>query len=277
MFFCAGLWMKARPQFSMNRSLAPPENALSIVTRDQEALKKNFKPEILKSKNWDEVNNYALSAKSLVQASNSSEWFKFSQSSAKDLAACLKKDFCKMERRNDNDSYFDETKTPAHILAGRNLEIMLASLKLNPGLKKNIDGELIRELTESQNEKIQVLALEIYQDFLSGETKVNQLLEIAENYQGNAKARALEKISSQTTPADRIQLLNALEKSFAIDDPNTVISIVEKMKKMNLSQDEIVKVSMNLCRFKDNGSDDPNWKMIKYDMKNLSNLEKICP
>jgi DNA-binding XRE family transcriptional regulator len=68
-----------------------------------------------------------------------------------------------------------------------------------------------------------------------------------------------------------------LEKAFAVDDPNTVISVVEKLKKMNLSQAEMAKVSRNLCHYKENGSDDPNWKMIKYDMGKVRiDLEKIC-
>ncbi|RPJ70674.1 MAG: hypothetical protein EHM20_15270 [Alphaproteobacteria bacterium] len=252
-----------------------------ILANDQAKLEGNLSPSILSDKNWKAVNDYALNVKTLVSKDNAKELFELTQGSVKDLASCLKKDFCGMEKRSDADAYFDDKKTPGHILLGRNLEIMVAALERNKDLKAKLDWELVRELTDSENEKIQVLALDIIKNYDPENSNTDKLLEIADKFEGNAKANALEKIADKekikNSLNDRILLVNALEKSFAQDDPHTVISIVEKMGKMNLSEDEILKVSRNLCHFKeDHGEDDPNWKMIKYNMKKITDLNKIC-
>ncbi len=277
------VWWKSQQGTSLNlstNSSGSTRSGAEILANDQQKLERNLKPETLTDKNWPQVNDYALSAKNLVNKNNAKELFELTQRSAKDLTACLKKDFCGMEKRSDADAYFDDKKTPGHILLGRNLEIMIEALGQNNDLKKDLDWELLRELTDSENEKIQVLALEIIRDYDQGNSDTDKLLDIAEKFQGNAKADALEKIAAKkdfkNSLNDRILLVNALEKSFASDDPNTVISVVEKMSKMQLSKDELAKVSRNLCHFKENGTDDPNWKMIKYDMRKMADLDKIC-
>jgi hypothetical protein len=103
------------------------------------------------------------------------------------------------------------------------------------------------------------------------------MVKIIENYKGDAKAKALTVLFSRNVSSERSSLINFIEKSFSTDDPNTVISIIEKLKKMALSKNELEKISKNLCHYREEGSDDPNWKMIKYDMKKLEiDLAKIC-
>lgn len=271
----AGFWWKSQPGSSLQTS---PEYSrpLEIISNDKLKLERNFKPEILSHKYWQQVNDYALNPINLVNKDNASELFRLTQAGVKDLAICLKKNFCGMERRSEDDAYFDDKKTPGHILLGRNLEIMLESLRQNPELKKQIDWDLIKGLTDSENEKIQILALDIIKNYDTNNADANKLLDIAEKYKGNAKASALEKIASSIASNNRLGLVNALEQSFSQDDPDTVINIVEKLNSMHLSQDELLKVSRNLCRFKEQGSNSPNWKMIKYNMKKLVDIESIC-
>lgn len=268
MLLCAGLWWRSQSiEFS---------SAASILSRDQKKLESHLKPETLTNKQWPQVNDYSLSAQKLVNRKNSRELFILNHTSAKDLVACLKKNFCGMEKRSDDDAYFDEAKTPGHILLGRNLDIMLESLRINPDLQTEIDWDLLRELTESENEKIQVIALTIIKAYDASYEDIVKLLKITDHFKGEAKASALEQIASRDSSVERIQLMNAVEKSFALDDPHTVISVVEKMEKMGLSKEEIAKVSRNLCRFRESGTDDPNWKMIKYDMRQLVDLDQLC-
>ena len=47
---------------------------------------------------------------------------------------------------------------------------------------------------------------------------------------------------------------------------------------MNLTVNEMTEISLYLCHYKENGNDDPNWKMIKYDMMKYDfDLDKSCP
>lgn len=283
-FVIAGGWWKSHSGNSANQNSLTANNSDStkrrsgaeILANDQMVLEKNLSPETLNDKNWEQVNDYTLSAKNLVTKDNARELFKLTQVSAKDLAFCLKKDFCGMEKRNDDDSYFDENKTPGHILLARNLEILQESLRKDNHLKRELNFDLLRSLTESENEKIQVIVLELLKDYDAGTADAGKLLEIADNYKGNAKANAFEKIAAIENAGDRSLLISSIEKSFMQDDPNTVISIVEKIKKMNLNEREIEKISQSLCHFKENGADDPNWKMIKYNMKKVIELDKVC-
>ncbi|MGZ3789884.1 MAG: hypothetical protein ACXVLQ_15200 [Bacteriovorax sp.] len=249
----------------------------SILSNDRQKLERSLKKEILKDENWVKVNDYSLAVKDLVTKKNARELFNLTNESISDLARCLKKDFCGMERRNDDDAYFDESKTPAHILLGRNLEIMLESLQIYPELKQKVNWELINELTDSANEQIQVLSILLLKKFNLKEDESDKLYKFADDFKGSAKARALKELALRNSDTDRELLLNSIEKSFAIDDPHTAISIVESLGKMNLSKNELERVSRNLCHYKDNGETDPNWKMIRYLMGKISiDLNRTC-
>jgi hypothetical protein len=254
---------------------APPGNsAEAILKNDLEKLEKNLKSEIVQDESWKKINDYAIPPSQLVNSKNAKHLFKLSNNSIENLASCLRKDFCGMEKRNEHDAYFDDNKTPGHILLGRNLSIILSALKLYPELETDINWQMIRVLTENNNENIQVLAIELLDNLKSNEV---DLFSVIDNFKGNAKARALADLKTKDSSSERQMLINSLEKSFASDDPNTVISVVEQLKKMRLSKDEMEKVSRNLCHYKEKGVDDPNWKMIKYDMGQVRiDLDKVC-
>lgn len=280
MILCSGLWWQSRPGTILSRrpngGVANLLTAEALLSNDKLRLERNLKPEILSDKNWAKINDYSIEVKNLVNAANAKAMFMLTQSSAKDLFFCLKKDYCGMQRRNDNDSYFDEARTPAHVLLSRNLEIMLEALNNNDSLEENIDWDLIQKLTDNENEKVQVLALQMIKehDAVGGDT--HKLLEIAERYKGSAKAEAFQKLAVNNSPSERLLLINWLLKSFALDDPHSVISIIERMKKMSFTTSEVDRLALGLCHFRENGTDDPNWKMIKYYMSSLCDLEKIC-
>lgn len=249
----------------------------NILRNDQEKLEKNIKKEIVKDKDWANIIDYSKSPKILVNANNVHSLFKLANGSLASLENCLKKDFCGMEKRNDNDSYFDQNNTPGHILLGRNLSIMLESLRQNPKLSKDIDWDLILELTDNSNEKVQVLALELIKNFNPKNKDSDNYYKIVDGYKGNAKAQGLLKLSTNRSPEEHATLLNSLEKSFAMDDPHTVISVIEQLAGMNLSSEDLTNISKNLCHFYNNGSDDPNWKMIRYEMGKVGvDLESVC-
>lgn len=256
-----------------NISLGPNE---SILKKDRLALEQNISPKTLQDENWSDINDYSIAPKDLVNKNNAKNFFKISKTTIAELASCLKKDFCGMKKRNDKDAYFDATKTPGHILLGRNLSIMFFALKANPRMKNEVDWDLIEELTDNENELIQLMAVKLIKEFNDRDTE--SLLKIVDRYKGAAKADALSEIKTLDPSNERSLLLNSLEKSFSIDDPHTVISIIEKLHKMHLGESQLMKISQSLCHYKENGTDDPNWKMIKYNMsKSKVDLDIICP
>ncbi len=248
---------------------------LEILRNDRAQLEKKLSAEVLKDPSWDKVNDFTVSIDDLVSANNSLYLFKLSSSTVIQLKNCLKKDFCGMQTRNENDAYFDETKTPGHILLKRNLEILSRCLLLRPELVSEIDGDLMLELTQNENEDVQVLAIEILKK--NQNENSNSLMTIIENYSGNAKANALVEFSKNKMIDDRLVLIDGLEKTFAFNDINTVLSVIEKLDEMNLSKEDLIRTSKNLCHFKSNSKNIHNWKMINYDLGKLSiDLENIC-
>jgi hypothetical protein len=277
---CAGLWFKlqASPYRAHMAYADAMDPAEGVLISDQKKLERNLKKETTANEKWVMVNDYSIPVHELVNKSNAKDFFKLVNGSISDLASCLKKDFCGMERRNENDPYFDDSRTPGHILLGRNLEILKQSLVENPDLKNDVDWDLIRELTESGNEKIQVLSVDLLKEYGTARGDTEKMLKITDDYKGNAKALALAELAQHAKPEEKGQVINSIEKSFATDDPNTVISVLEKMDKMKLSTGEKEQTVKNLCRFKENGADDPNWKMIRYDAKrNGVDVDVVCP
>lgn len=280
LFACAGLVVKAQTGHRARAiaEVVSNKKTESILEKDKKILENNISKEILSDENWVKINDYSLAVKELVNINNSRSLFRLSKQSVNDLSSCLKKDFCGMERKDENDSYFDETKTPGHILLGRNLEILNETLDKNPELSGQVDWDVIRELTDSSNEKVQVLAVNLLKNHNSTEGSTDNLLKIADNYKGRAKAAALVDISSNNSEDAHARLLNSISKSFSSDDPNTAMSVMEKLPQMHLSMREMEMVANYLCHYKEQGSEDHNWKMIKYQMGKYSvQMDTVCP
>ncbi|MDO9181530.1 MAG: hypothetical protein Q7U04_03935, partial [Bacteriovorax sp.] len=124
---------------------------------------------------------------------------------------------------------------------------------------------------------VQVTALVLLKDYNENPKDIDELLSLIDSFNGMAKANALVKFSLTCSSANRVLLVNTLEKTFSSDDPNTVINVIEKLSSMNLSNEEYEKIFRSLCHFGENGQDDPNWKMIKYDLTKINiNIDKIC-
>ena len=284
LFICAlcasaFLW-KSRPNtISQNRAkiITRTQGLSNVLKTDAIRFKKNFKKEILQNENWNNLNNYSISEKELINQNNAADFFRLTSASMVELVSCLKKDFCGMERRNSNDAYFDELNTPGHILLARSLRLFIETLRVCPGLKNEIDWDLIKELTDSSNENVKVSAIDILKNYNIKNIDNESLFKIVDNYNGNAKAEALTLLAEGNSSDERILLLNSIAKSFAIDDPNTVISVVDKMNTIKLSSDELSKVSRNLCHYKEKGNLNPNWLVIKFYMGKVNvDLKSVC-
>ena len=269
-------------EFFGGRKSLPPKNQFSqgqlILQNDKIILEKNLNQEIIEDSLWSKINDYSIKTNEFVTIDNFAHLFKLSYESVKKLNICLKKNYCGMDKRNAADSYFDENKTPGHILLGRNLEILILTLRFDGDLSSKIDWKLIEDLAENSNEKIQGLAFELLNNFNKKEYKnADQSSLIIESFKGEAKADALVELSKNNSNEDHLSLKEMLEKTFEMNDPHTVISVVEKIKDMRLSKNELIKTAKSLCHFKEFGEDDPNWKMIKYNLKKINiNLELIC-
>ncbi|MBY0416306.1 MAG: hypothetical protein K2Q18_19180, partial [Bdellovibrionales bacterium] len=189
--------------------------------------------------------------------------------------ACLKKDFCGMETRSEDDAYFDDQRTPAHILINRHLQVMKESLRKDPTLAAEVDWKLLEEMASANSEMLSSLALEIMGEF-DGETmKTKDLLTLTEDAKGETKANSLLQISKKASGADKALIASKVGNVFESDDPNTVISVLEKMKKMALYSVQLPDVLKNLCHFK--SENDHNWLMIKYEANKVySQFESVC-
>jgi hypothetical protein len=250
------------------------------LEHDQAILEKNLNNTIIHSRDWQNFKNFSIPIKELVNLNNANEFFELSKTMIADLSLCLKKNYCGMERRNENDSYFDNQRTPGHILLERSLAILSESLTLKPSLSQNLDWELLDSLTQNENESIKVESLKLINRFHADIKNQEKILRITEKFSGKSKADGLVEVSNSTR-LSRNDILESIANSFSFDDPHTVISIIEKLELYHLTKNEFEKISPYLCRFKSNDKteieESPNWKMIKFDLGKFNiNLEEIC-
>lgn len=277
----AGLWWKmsstpallTKEEVQMEGEKTPEE----ILASDFERIESNLKPENTTKDEWKKVTDYAVRPEDLVTKENAHNFLSVTQNNLPDLYACLKKDFCGMTTRGEDDAYFDDQRTPAHILMNRNLKILKESLRKDIALKSQVNWDLIQELAASDSEMLQVEALDILREFDDESMKTEELIKMTEDYKGTAKADALMRIAKSKKASDKRLVAGEVEEVFAMSDANTVISVLENVKKMDLGQRDLTRVFRNLCRFKDNADEAHNWKMIKYEASQINaDFEKLC-
>ncbi len=253
----------------------PMKSPEEILARDYEKIAKNLSVKNTSNDEWKQINQYAIKPEDLVNAQNAKTYFKTASSNVPDLFSCLKKDFCGMETRGENDAYFDDQRTPAHILLKRNLSIIKESLRNDSSLKSDVDWTLMSELAKSGSDMLAVEALDIIREFDSESVKTEELINVTRDLTGKAKADALVNLSKKSNSTDKILLASEVEEIFAMGDANTVISVLEKLKNMSLGSNTF-RVLKNLCRFKDN-EESHNWPVVKMNaIKINKEFETMC-
>lgn len=276
--FGIGLWWSLSPQSNIVSSpLQGTELGESILKSDYEKLTKSINPKIIASAEWTDLISYQLLPSKIVNKVNSKMYFKMIDESLPELFICLKKDYCGMTTRNDDDAYFDDQKTPSHILINRQLKVLKELLAVSPELASEINWELLIELARFDSELIQVEALDIIREHNKTASTVNELIKVSSSYQGNARAQALLKIAQSKDELTLSLVTNEIEEIFEMADANTVLSVLENLKKMSIGQLNLENTLKNLCRFKTDESLSHNWAMIKYETKSLNaNLDTYC-
>ena len=270
------VWVKLPHKASVPlpvRGISPDE----ILSNDYQKIIKHLKPENIAGDEWKKINDYALPVEKLVNTQNAAKFFKTANDNIPGIFSCLKKDFCEMETRNDNDAYFDEQRTPAHILLNRNLSILKESLKKDSSLKSQVDWELMSDLANSGAEILAVNAIDIIREFGEKNAKADNLIKLAQNYKGEARADALARIAKSGSSQDKILLANEIEDIFNDGDANTAISVLEKLKGMGLNRVEMFRILSRLCRFRDDETISHNWGMVKTEANRINpEFEKNC-
>ncbi len=257
-------------------AVTPVKEPEEIVGSDFEKIEKNLKPENIKVSEWKNINNYALKEQDMVNVQNAEKYFLTAKNNLPEIYTCLKKDFCGMES-SIGDPYFDDQRTPAHILMNRSLKIMKESLKENPALKSQVDWDLMEDFASSEHEMLSVEALDLINQYGAGNSKVADALKKTQNFSGEAKADALVRITRNATSSDKKYVAFEIEDIFENGDAHTVISVLENVDQMNFKKESLMKMFSSLCRFKEGQINPGNWKMINLLASRLnSEFESLC-
>jgi hypothetical protein len=244
---------------------------------DQKNIESKLKVENIKTPFWEKIVDYRTDLKTAITKENAKGFFDSANKNLSDLVVCLRKDFCGMDKATSSSPYFDSERTPAHLLLARSLKVIRESLIQDPTLASQIDWNLITEISGLSGNDVKAASMDLLVNFDKRNGGKENLYKVAESYSGIAKANFYTEISNDITPEERPLFISTLEKTLSNDDPNTVISIVENFKKYRLTKNEILGVSKILCRFKNDGDQAPNWKMIVSQMKNVDiNFEQNC-
>ena len=226
---------------------------------------------------WGLLNQYNKKPNEVINRSNAKQMIPLGQTVISDLLKCIDVDFCGMERDSNEDPYFDPTGTVAHKTIERSLELMIAAKKLDPELSLEVNTDLLEKVADIPSERIQSLVAELLPEAELSANASNEKLDeikkvesaLLKNTSGQSRTTLLLKLAKDKK-ADRDELVSLLKKTFAESDAYTVVNVLENLKAMNLSEDELAKTTVYLCKFKIDEYEH-NWKAIK------KNVEKVFP
>lgn len=242
---------------------------------DLKKIESFLKPQNIQSATWETLVDYRTDLKKTINKQNAQSYFETASKNLPDLVHCLRRDFCGMDKPTVESPYFDSERTPAHLLVARTLKVIFETLKNRPELATQVDWHLITEISGLDGNEVKSSAMDLLLHFDRRNAGKDNLFEIASSYTGTAKANFYSKVAADLLPEERPLFINTLEKSLEQDDPNTVISIVERIQTLHLSDSEVATVGKVLCRFKDGHKH--NWDMIVSKMKVVdNNFEQNC-
>ncbi len=264
--------------FKVERDILVVKNdAVSLPTSDVKKIETFLKSKNTQNISWETLTDFRLKLETSINKENAKNVFEVANKNLPDLIKCLRKDYCGMDPATIEKPYFDKDRTPAHLIAARTLSAMLLSIKLNPELKKDVDWNLIREISGLSGNELRAASMDLLINYDVNNNGKDSLYKVAESYSGQAKANFYTQMAADLATNERAIFVSTVEKSLEKDDPNTVISIVESLKKYKLTSTEMVGVSKVLCRFKNDEAQGHNWLMIKSLMNKLDkNFEQIC-
>lgn len=247
----------------------------SLPKNDLKKIESFLKPQNIQSPTWEVLVDYRTDLKKTINKQNAESYFETATKNLPDLVLCLRKDFCGMDKPTVESPYFDSERTPAHLLVARTLKVIFETLKNRPELARQVDWNLITEISGLTGNEVRAASMELLVNFDRRNAGKENLFEIAASYTGIAKANFYSQVAADLLPEERPIFMNTLEKSLEQDDPHTVISIVEQIQFLHLSKAEVTVVGKALCRFKDGHKF--NWQMIVSKMKVVdNNFEQNC-
>lgn len=237
-----------------------------IMQADYEKIVKHLKKENISDATWEDVSDFRVKFEDEITKENAHSFLKTAQNNIPDLKNCLDVDFCGMTPSKDG-AYFDDQGTPAHQLVRRLLKIVDVSLERNPELITELNVDMLRDIANSQHKMLQPEAIALLSKYVDQDS-VETMVETASKYTGESKANALVSITNRDSGENKESVINEISNTFLNADSDTVISVLEKMPEMKLTQDEKTQALTKLCRFKE--SDEAhNWMMIKAMAKKI--------
>lgn len=258
-------------------SINSPEKDRKILEAylDKTALQHSEDKEI-----WSLLNQFNKKPQEVVNRSNAKQMIPFGLGVMGELLKCIDIDFCGMEKDSEDDPYFDPTGTTAHRTIERALELMITATKIQPDSAQNLDYELLEKVGDIPSERIQALVAEllpVLPDESGNQKDEVKKIEsaLAKNTNGKSRIALLTKMAKNKNH-DRQDFLNLLSNTFAEADAYTVVSVVENLKSLNLSPDELAKSTIYLCRFKVDDYEH-NWRAVKRNVENVfPEFSKLC-
>jgi hypothetical protein len=250
-----------------------------IVISPEELVKieSQLKISHIQSDLWKNISNPKLNLEKTITKTNSKEYFELANKILPDLVFCLRKNNCGITKNEINSKTFDTDSTLAHFLLAKNISVLHETLKHQPELAVQLDWNLITEISGLSGNEIKEASLSLLTEFDKRNNGKERLFEIAKSYRGTEKADFYALISADLVLEERPIFIQTLEKSFNEDEPDTVIKIVQNIKKFHLSKVEVSDLGKALCRSKLKAANDNNWKSIVTSMKNIdSNFEQSC-
>ena len=240
-----------------------------LTEEEAKKLISNLKAETASDKLLTDIIDFSKAPNTFVQTENAGAYLKTSSAVIASINECVKKNTCGIETTDKA----DDQSAPLRLLA-RSVEVIRETLVKKAELSNELDWNLMREISRSNQERIRFFALDLLINFDLNNRGAENFIKQMQTYKGQARGDFFRLTANFLLTAERGIYLDAISKTFKEDDFETVLSVVDKLPKIKLQMEEIKKVEKDLCHFKSN---EANWNKISDSMRAVSSdLNAAC-
>lgn len=217
---------------------------------------------IKESETFKELINFSVDELELVKKheENRAEFREMGQSVAQTLIQCLTDQSCV---EDDQQTYQDLSEMRSHQLLERTLFVGLSLQDIDPSAPM-INQQMIAQVLAIPSPALHYAALEILGGQQLEDQQFKQFLDQARALPVESRGHLFSRLENEANrvPSRRADYVAGLESAVS-QDPATALEVMKHLPFINLSAQELTRVSQGLCRHHERQSGG-EWEMIQY-------------
>lgn len=247
-----------------------------VINKEILKLAQNLRVDDDETYRLKELNNYRTPLNDIITRVEPFGYSQFLQETMKKILNCLPSDFCGMEKDEEDSPYFDESNTTAHKTLVRALTALELLSDRQAGIFEKIDIVVLERLLENNNSTVQQKAMALIKKSVTSDDAFELFMSNERHFSGEAKAIFYQELSGVVDKTQKLnQFEHSLSRTLEMADPDTAISVAERLGDLPIERDRLTQITQGLCRFREDASQKHNWLAVRYEIEKMKNQEKL--